>query len=304
MSSEGRTVRIGTRASALARAQVEGIKARLGALRPDLECRILPYTTTGDRILDKSLPEIGGKGLFTEEIELALLAGDIDIAVHSLKDLPVDYPPGLTLGALAEREDPRDVLVSARYTTLEALPRAARVGTSSLRRGAQLLAIRQDLVLLPLRGNVDTRVRKAMEGDYEAIVLAAAGLLRLGRASAISSYFGPEEMLPAPGQGALAVQCRSDDEGTLALLKLIDHGPTRAAVTAERSFLKGLGGGCSAPIAALGQAQDGDIELQGLVASKDGTKIVRVRGSGGDPEELGKRLANEALARGARELLR
>jgi len=303
MSLAGRAVRIGTRASALALWQAGWTRTRLVALWPDIQCSIVPLSTSGDRILDKPLPEIGGKGLFTQEIEHALLAGDIDIAVHSLKDLPVDNPAGLTLGAIAEREDPRDVLVSARYSTLKELPEGARVGTSSLRRGAQLLAIRKDLGLLPLRGNVDTRIRKAMEGEYEAIVLAAAGLVRLGRAQAISSYLNFEEMLPAPGQGALAVQCRSDDEATALLLAGIDHGPTRAAVTAERAFLRGLGGGCSAPIAAIGRIEGPRLELEALVASRDGSRVIRVRGSGGDPEELGSRLADEALARGAGELL-
>jgi hydroxymethylbilane synthase len=296
-------IRIGTRGSTLARWQAEWVRARLVALRPDIECSVEVFTTAGDLTLDKPLPEIGGKGLFTEELERALLAGGIDIAVHSLKDLPVDNPQGLKIGAIAEREDPRDALVSARYSTLRELPEGSRVGTSSLRRGAQLLSIRPDLALLPLRGNVDTRVRKAQEGEYEAIVLAAAGLLRLGRGSSIASYFGFEEMLPAPGQGAMAVQCRVDDEATLALLAGIDHRATRLAVTAERSFLKGLGGGCSAPIAALGRICDEGLELEGLVASRDGSTLVRVRGGDSDPEELGRRLADEALAKGARELL-
>ena len=177
------------------------------------------------------------------------------------------------------------------------------MGTSSLRRGAQLLAIRPDLALLPLRGNVDTRIRKARDGAYEAIVLAAAGLRRLGRASAISSYFDFDEMLPAPGQGALAVQCRAGDAVALGLLASVEHGATRAAVAAERAFLKALGGGCSAPIAALGRLEGDSLELEGLVAAKDGSKLIRVRGRGGDPEELGKRLADEAFTRGAGELL-
>jgi hydroxymethylbilane synthase len=303
MGRERRTIRIGTRGSELARRQAEGIRGRLLASKADLACEIVIFTTTGDRILDRPLPEIGGKGLFTDELERALLVGVIDLAVHSLKDLPVDDRPGLALGAVAEREDPRDALVSARYRTLGELPRGARVGTSSLRRGAQLLAIRPDLALLPIRGNVDTRVRKVMEGDYEAIALAAAGLLRLGRASAIASYLSFDEMLPAPGQGALAVQCRKDDEAALGLLAGIEHGATRAAVAAERAFLKGLGGGCSAPIAALGRLEGDAVELEGLVAARDGSKLIRVHGRGGDPEELGQRLADEAIAGGARELL-
>ena len=261
------------------------------------------FTTTGDRILDRPLPEIGGKGLFTDELERALLEGAIDLAVHSLKDLPVDDRPGLVLGAIAEREDPRDALVSSSYRKLKELPGGARVGTSSLRRGVQLLAIRPDLALLPLRGNLGTRIGKAMDGAYEAIVLAAAGLLRLERASAISSYFGFDEMLPAPGQGALAVQCRAGDAAALGLLASVEHGATRAAVAAERAFLKALGGGCSAPIAALGRLEGDSLELEGLVAAKDGSKLIRVRGMGGDPEELGKHLADEAFNRGARELL-
>jgi hydroxymethylbilane synthase len=303
MGSERKTMRIGTRGSELARRQADWVRERLVLSNPDIAFEIFSFTTTGDRILDRPLPEIGGKGLFTEELERALLEGAIDLAVHSLKDLPVDNPPGLALGAVAEREDPRDVLVSARFGTLDELPRGARVGTSSLRRGAQLLAIRPDLALLPLRGNVGTRVGKAMDGDYGAIVLAAAGLLRLGRASAISSYLGFDEMLPAPGQGALAVQCRRDDEAAFGLLAGIEHAATRAAVAAERAFLKGLGGGCSAPIAALGRLEGRSLELEGLVAAKDGSKLIRVRGRGDDPEELGRRLADEAIAEGAGELL-
>jgi hydroxymethylbilane synthase len=303
MGPERATIRIGTRGSELARRQADWIRRRLVSSNAGIACEILPFTTTGDRILDRPLPEIGGKGLFTEELEHALLEGAIDLAVHSLKDLPVDNPPGLTLGAVAEREDPRDALVSALYKTLDELPRGARVGTSSLRRGAQLLAIRPDLALLPLRGNVGTRVEKAMAGDYEAVVLAAAGLLRLGRAAAISSYFRFDEMLPAPGQGALAVQCRKDDEAALRLLAGVEHGATRAAVAAERAFLKGLGGGCSAPIAALGRLEGDSLELEGLVAAGDGSKLIRARGRGGDPEELGRRLADEAMAKGAGELL-
>jgi hydroxymethylbilane synthase len=303
MGYERESVRIGTRGSALALWQAKWLWGRLALSSPGLVCSIVTFTTTGDRILDKPLPEIGGKGLFTEELERALLDGSIDLAVHSLKDLPVDNPPGLVLGAIAEREDPRDALVSARWRTVDELPRRARVGTSSLRRSAQLLALRPDLELLPLRGNVDTRVKKALEGDYDAIVLAAAGLLRLGRGDAISMYFDFADMLPAPGQGALAVQCRSDDETTLGYLAGIDHGATRTAVLAERSFLKALGGGCSAPIAALAAVDARGLSLDGLVAARDGSRLLRSSARGTDPEELGRRLAEEAFARGARELL-
>ncbi len=312
MAHEGTGPRIGTRGSALALWQAEWIRAALGRSLNGVECSILKFTTTGDRILDRPLPEIGGKGLFTEELERALLDGTIDLAVHSLKDLPVDSPEGLCLGAIGLREDPRDALVSARYRSLGELPRGARVGTSSLRRASQLLALRPDLVLLSLRGNVDTRVKRAMDGEYDAIVLAAAGLARLGRKEAIAAYFGFDEMLPAPGQGALAVQCRLGDEATLGLLEAVEDAATRAAVTAERAFLKALGGGCSAPIAAYGRAAGGPgdpgggpegLELEGLVASLDGSRLVRVRARGKEPEELGRRLAEEALKQGARGLL-
>jgi hydroxymethylbilane synthase len=293
------TLIIGTRGSALARWQTDWVSTHLTAAWPDLACSINLFQTSGDKILDQPLPEIGGKGLFTEELENALRSSEIDIAVHSLKDLPVDNAPGLVLGAIGEREDPRDVLISRQYYTLANLPHGARVGTSSLRRSAQLLAARPDLQILSLRGNVDTRIRKAMQGEYDAIVLAAAGVLRLGFSSHIAEYLSFDMMLPAPGQGALAVQCRAADEATCALLQPIDHLLTRSAVLAERAFLNGLGGGCSAPVAAYAQAD----RLVGLVASQDGMRVIRVSGEGGDPLTLGSELAQQALAQGAQELL-
>ena len=293
------TLIVGTRGSALARQQTDWVSAHLTAAWPNLACSISLFQTSGDKILDKPLPEIGGKGLFTEELENALRSGEIDIAVHSLKDLPIDNAPGLMIGAIGEREDPRDVLISRRYHTLARLPHGARVGTSSLRRSAQLLAARPDVRILSLRGNVDTRIRKAMQGEYDAIVLAAAGVLRLGFGSHIAEYLSFEVMLPAPGQGALAVQCRADDEATHTLLHPIDHAPSRSAVFAERAFLSGLGGGCSAPVAAYARAN----HLIGLVASKDGGRVIRVSGEGDDPLALGSELAQQALAQGARELL-
>ncbi len=293
------TLTIGTRGSALARWQSDWVKARLLADWPELACETKLFHTSGDKILDKPLPEIGGKGLFTEELENALRSGEIDIAVHSLKDLPIADVPGLAIGAIGEREDSRDVLISRHYHTLANLPPGARVGTSSLRRSAQLLAARPDLQILSLRGNVDTRIRKAMQGDYDAIVLAAAGVLRLGFSSHIAEYLSSDVMLPAPGQGAVAVQCRSDDAAARALLHPIDHAPTRSAVTAERAFLNGLGGGCSAPVAAYAQAN----RLIGLVASKDGRRVIRVSGEGDNPVVLGNELAQQALAQGAQELL-
>ncbi|HUX37623.1 MAG TPA: hydroxymethylbilane synthase [Rectinemataceae bacterium] len=304
MPIDKKSLVIGSRGSALARWQSTWVKTRLEEFWPALEVGVEIFTTSGDRILDKPLPEIGGKGLFTEELERALLEGSIDIAVHSLKDLPVENPAGLVVGAIPERADARDVFISSRYTTLAELPRGARVGTSSLRRGAQLLMLRPDLVLLPLRGNVDTRIGKAMAGDYEAIVLAAAGVTRLGRSDDISSFLEYSHMLPAPGQGALGIQCREGDASTLSLLAALDHPPTRAAVLAERAFLLGLGGGCSAPVATLAKiGAGGSIVIEGLVASPDGKTSVRVAGSGAEPLALGRRMAEEALAKGAKAIL-
>ena len=299
-----RTLTIGTRGSALARWQTEWASAALTHAWPGLLVTLRPFTTAGDRQLDKPLPAIGGKGVFTEELEIALRAGEIDLAVHSLKDLPVAGALGLALGAIGPRADARDVLIARGGGTLAHLPRGARVGTSSPRRAAQLLAARPDLTLLPLRGNVDSRVRKALSGDYDAIVLAAAGLLRLGLDEAASEYLPFESMLPAPGQGAIAVQCRGEDAELLAWLRPLDDQPTRAAVTAERAFLAGLGGGCSAPIAAYATGgPDQTLSLTGLVATVDGRRVIRVAGVGGDPLALGAELAGQALAQGARELL-
>lgn len=301
-----RPLTIGTRGSALARWQTDWVIARLKIAWPELDCAIKLFQTSGDKILDKPLPEIGGKGLFTEELENALKNGEIDLAVHSLKDLPIDDAAGLTLGAICERADAHDVLISREHFTLASLPHGARVGTSSLRRGAQLLAARPDLQLLPLRGNVDTRIRKALNGDYHAIVLAAAGVLRLGLSHHITEYLSFEVMLPAPGQGAMAVQCRADDQGTLDLLQPIDHAATRSAVVAERAFLNGLGGGCSAPVAAFANVQlpTSNIQLTGLVASLDGQRVIRLSHEGNDPIEVGTQLAQQALAQGAAELIK
>ncbi len=315
--SATRTLTLGTRGSALARWQTGWVSTRLGGAWPDLDCQVKLFTTSGDRTqsVDKPLPEIGGKGLFTEELENALRSGEIDLAVHSLKDLPIDTASGLAIGAICKREDARDALISRSGSTLASLPPGARVGTSSLRRSAQLLAARPDLTLLSLRGNVDTRIRKAMNGQYDAIVLAAAGVLRLGLGEHIAEYLPFDVMLPAPGQGALAVQCRADDGVALELLAAIDDPDCRAAVTAERAFLNALGGGCSAPVAAYAQSTtlrhcsgqvrnpQSKIQMTGLVASPDGRRAIRVSGEGNDPLALGAELAQQALAQGAGELL-
>jgi len=293
-----------TRPSALARWQTAHVIQLLQAAHPELVCDTRVITTTGDKVLDRPLPEIGGKGLFTYELEKALLSGKVHAAVHSLKDLPVEDTPGLVVAAIPEREAAQDVLVTAKGQKLFDLPERARVGTCSLRRTAQLLAYRPDLAILPLRGNVDSRVQKVMRGEFDAIVLAQAGLTRLGLQAYISEVFPLDVMLPAPGQGALAVQCRADDTETLHLLASVHNPFTAAAVGAERSFLAGLGGGCSLPIAAFAQKNNGTIILTGAVISIDGKQSIRLSAVDQEPRRLGQRLADLVLERGAAELLR
>lgn len=298
-----RTITLGSRPSKLARWQTEHILAQLKLAWPDLSCRMVTLVTTGDKIIDRPLPEIGGKGVFTAELESALLSGEIDLAVHSLKDLPVENSAGLSIGAVGLRACAQDVLISAKGETLGALPMGARLGTSSLRREAQIKAARPDLIILPLRGNVDTRLRKALEGEYDAILLAAAGIERLDLGTYITEYLPYEVMLPAPGQGALAIQCRSDDAELLQLLQPIHDLPTYRAVTAERAFLAALGGGCSAPVAAYAKTEGAQIEMRGLVAGIDGRQVIRVAAIGEDPKKIGELLAQKALDQGAAELL-
>ena len=292
-----------TRTSALARRQTAHVIDLLQAAWPGLECSELGIPTTGDRILNQPLPEIGGKGLFTSELEAALLSGAVDVAVHSLKDLPVEAKPGIIVAAIPEREAAFDVLVSANKQNLVNLPYAARVGTGSPRRAAQLLARRPDLTILPLRGNVDTRLQKVSNGDYDAAVLAYAGLVRLGLQAQITETFSLDVMLPAPGQGALAVQCRADDAETLKLLTAIHDPLTAAAVQAERSFLAGLGSGCSLPVGAFAQKNNGQIILTGAVISANGKQAIRLSAVDKDPHQLGERLAMLVLERGAADLL-
>ncbi len=299
-----RTFTLGSRPSKLARWQTEHVLSLLQAAWPGLSCRMVTLVTEGDKTLDRPLPEIGGKGLFTAELENALRSGEIDLAVHSLKDLPVDSSPGLCIGAISKRADARDVFISANYQSLATLPNKARVGTSSLRREAQIKAARPDLEVLPLRGNVDTRIRKAMQGDYEAIILAAAGLERLDLGRNVTEYLPFEVMLPAPGQGALAVQCRAEDVELIQLLRAVHHPATDQAVTAERAFLAALGGGCSAPVAAYANPNGSSLEMTGLVASVDGQRVVRVSAVDESPTALGKRLAHQALDQGAGDLLK
>lgn len=294
-----------TRPSALARWQTQWVIQALQRAWPGLVCREVVISTQGDRVLDRPLPMIGGKGVFTQELESEILSGRVQAAVHSLKDLPVESYPELPVAAIPPRAEARDVLVSAQGHTLETLPDGARVGTSSLRRSAQLLAARPGLRIEPLRGNVDTRVRKALEGQYDAVVLAGAGLLRLGLEAHASHWLPLEVMLPAPGQGALAVQCRQDDEETVRLLAALEDPAARRAVTAERAFLAGLGGGCSLPVAAYAwEGSNGAVNITAAVISTDGRRQIRLEGAGDDPYELGLRLAGQALAQGAAEILR
>jgi hydroxymethylbilane synthase len=288
--------------------QTNWVKAQLEHHHPHLEVEVKIISTKGDRVLDVSLPKLGeqGKGLFTKELEDAMFANDIDLAVHSLKDLPTELPEGLCLGAICEREDVRDAFVARpAIASFDKLPDGVRVGTSSLRREAQLRALRPDLQILPVRGNVDTRLRKLDEGQYDAIILAAAGLRRLGYEKRITEYLNAEVMLSAVGQGALGIEARETDERTKTLLTPLDHLPTRLACTAERAFLKGLGGGCLVPIAAYCRVVEDQLHLEGLVAKPDGSEVIRGESSAktSDAESLGQRLADELLQRGARRLL-
>ena len=295
-----------TRPSALARWQTQWVINALKGIYRDLECEEKIIATQGDKILDKPLPEIGGKGVFTQELEAELLSGEVHCAVHSLKDLPVESPAGLTIGCIPVRAEARDALVSKNRYTLATLPKGASVGTSSLRRTAQILSLRPDLRTAPLRGNVDTRVRKALEGQYDAILLAGAGLTRLGLENHVTEWLSLEQMLPAPGQGALAVQCRVDDPTTLELLAVLEDEFTRKAVTSERAFLSGLGGGCAVPVAAYATVDSQVpevIQLTGLVISEDGRKAVQVERSGSDAQLLGAELAQRAIAQGANDIL-
>jgi hydroxymethylbilane synthase len=301
--SNKQTLIIGSRTSNLAMWQTNHIVALLRQAWPDLECHIEPYVIKGDKTLDQPLPQIGGKGLFTSELEDGLRNGRIDIAVHSLKDLPVENSDGLTLGAIIGRADVRDVLIGNGNAKLGNLPFGAVVGTSSLRRQAQLRYVRPDLQIKSIRGNVETRIRKVHEGQYDATILAAAGVTRLNLSDQISQWLPLEVMLPAPGQGALGIQCRADDAETLALLATIHQVAVETAVTAERSFLFHLGGGCATPVAAHAVWQDDTLHMTGLVASTKGSRQIQISGTGKDGWQLGKQLAQEAIANGAKEIL-
>jgi hydroxymethylbilane synthase len=306
--SAPRKLTIATRESALAMWQAEHLRAWLAARHPGCEVVLLGMTTQGDRILDQPLADIGGKGLFIKELEHAMADGRADLAVHSLKDVPMDMPEGFTLAAIGAREDPRDALVSNRFLDLAALPGGARIGTSSLRREAQLRERDPLLQILPLRGNVNTRLRKLDEGQYDAIILAAAGLKRLGFGPRIASLLDPEESLPAVGQGALALECRADRADVIAALADFADRNTTLATTAERAFSRALSGSCHTPLAAHAVIRQGELWLRGLLASRDGSEILRGEASAAvadaaAADALGRGLADDFLARGAARLV-
>lgn len=294
-------LRIGSRGSQLALWQANHIADRLRGQGHTADIEIIK--TTGDKITDVALAKVGTKGMFTKEIEEAMLETRIDLAVHSLKDLPTELAPEFVIAAVPEREDARDALLSSKYSRIEELPARARIGTSSLRRQAQLHLIRGDIEIIPLRGNVDTRLRKLQSGEFDAIILAAAGVSRLGFTDLVRMRLDPEQMCPAAGQGALAIEARCDDPATITALKLLDHAPTRAAVECERAALNALGGGCQVPIGAYASHENGKLTLQAVVARPDGNEILRERRSGSDPQKLGKEVGEALLAKGARRIL-
>lgn len=300
-----KTLRIATRKSLLAMWQAEHIKARLEQLHEDLTVELLPMSTRGDVILDTPLAKIGGKGLFVKELEVAMLEGQADLAVHSMKDLPVEFPEGLELFGICEREDPRDAFVSNNYAQLEDLPEGAIVGTCSLRRKCQILANFPHLVVHDLRGNVQTRLRKLDEGQFDAIILAASGLIRLELTDRIKQRIPAELSLPANGQGVLGIECRSDDDATKALLAPLTCADTRSCVLAERAMNRRLQGGCQVPIGAYAELHGDQLHLRGLVGRPDGSEIIEgeIKGHRDHAEALGTELAEYLLARGAGKIL-
>jgi hydroxymethylbilane synthase len=303
--SAGSVLRIATRKSPLALWQAEHVATLLRGAHPGLHVELLPMSTQGDRIQDRSLAAIGGKGLFIKELEVALAERRADIAVHSMKDVPAEMPQGFVIGAFLARADPRDALLCRRGTTLGDLPVGAKLGTSSLRRRAQILAARPDLRIEPLRGNVDTRLSRLDNGALDAIVLACAGLVRLGLESHITTRLAAATMLPAVGQGAIGIECRGDDARTRAVVAELDDAATHTALAAERAFAHTLGGSCQSPIAALARIEEGHLTLAGLVAEPDGSRLLRdsISGDRGRAETLGEELARRLLEAGAGELL-
>lgn len=306
-SSKQKCVRVGTRESQLARLQTDIVIAALSGKFPELKFEVVPITTGGDKVLDRPIAELGGRGVFVKELEEALYADRVDFVVHSLKDLPTELPKDLVLACVLDREDPRDVLVSNNELTISQLPAGTRVATSSRRRTAQIKSMRSDLNFCDIRGNIPTRLRKHSEGQCDAMVLAAAGLLRLGMASKISEYLDISVSTPAVGQGALAVECRESDTAILQMLKDIENKSVRAEITAERAFLDLLGGGCSVPVGAIGETlKDGRLKLTGCVAALDGSEVIRLslESSQDKAYELGNQLAERVQEMGADRILR
>jgi hydroxymethylbilane synthase len=304
--AEKNIVRIATRRSPLAMWQAEYVRDRLMEHHPGLEVEFVKMVTQGDKILDTPLAKVGGKGLFVKELEVGMLEGRADIAVHSMKDVPVEFPEGLHLAVVCPREDPRDAFVSNTYKQFENLPEGARVGTSSLRRTCQLRALRPDLQILDLRGNVNTRLQKLDEGQYDAIILASAGLIRLEFRERITQFLEPETSLPAIGQGAVGIECREDDERIHRLLAPLNDEETAIRVRAERAFNHRLEGGCQVPIAGYALLEDEEVWMRGLVGRPDGTEVVRgeIRGPLTQAQNLGTQLADELLSRGAGAILK
>jgi len=295
-------LRIGSRGSQLAFWQANHVAALLREQGHTVEIEIIK--TTGDKITDVALAKVGTKGMFTKEIEEALADHRVDLAVHSLKDVPTELAPEFTLAAIMKREDPRDALISVKYSALDDLPRGARVGTSSLRRQCQLKAMRPDLEIFPLRGNVDTRLRKLESGEYDAIILAAAGVHRLGLDQHVRSRIAAEVMCPAVGQGALAIESRRDDGSTFSFLAFLNHADTRLAIECERALLGALGGGCQVPIGAYAEKRGDRLHLRAMVGRPDGSQILREHGVGDDAERLGRETAQKLLQQGAEQILR
>ena len=300
-----REIRIATRKSALALWQAEYVKARLEQAHPGLKVSLVPMVSRGDKLLDAPLAKIGGKGLFVKELETALLENEADIAVHSMKDVPVEFPEGLGLFCICEREDPRDAFVSNTFASLDELPAGSVVGTSSLRRQAQLLARRPDLKIQFLRGNVNTRLAKLDAGEYDAIILAAAGLIRLGLKERIRAMLTPEQSLPAPGQGALGIEILAARDDAAAWIAPLNDAETAHRVRAERAFSRALGGSCQIPLGGYAVIEHGELWLRGFVATPDGKQMVRgeIRGAPGDDARLGETLAQQLLAQGAQGIL-
>jgi hydroxymethylbilane synthase len=305
MNVTGDSLRIATRQSRLALWQAEHVAAALRAAHPGSNVVLVPMTTQGDRVLDRPLAQVGGKGLFIKELELAISEGRADIAVHSMKDVPSELPPGMTIAAMLPRADPRDAFLSLRHASFAALPPGARVGTSSPRRQCQIKYARPDLELVTLRGNVDTRVRKVEEGQYDAIILAAAGLERLGLQNHIRHYFDFDHCIPAVGQGVVGIECRAADERSISLVRALNDEQAWRCCTAERAFAHRLQGSCQSPIAGLAQIDGDTLQLRGVVGSPDGSELYRGTHSGAvrDGEQIGVALAERLLQAGAAELL-